>query len=248
VLLTGSVDAALKKLRRIKFRLQLPAIRKETLARIGKEAGQCLLQAPIPSGAPERARRCAGRRNYSKLYRHISACICIHVRITHEAVGMGKERSRAFPIRPRGDGSATGGSPVRAEQMATGTVIVYDEEAPAAAVALYARVSGHEQKDQLTAQLGRLFGRLSEYASREKLIVSHSVAEIGSGVNGHRPKPKTHEVAEKQGRPGSRRRASGPSLSVSALKMLNARRQSRPCETSSDLIRQNPLTRNKTRI
>jgi len=52
VLLTGSVDAALKKLRRIKFRLQLPAIRKETLARIGKEAGQCLLQAPISSGVP----------------------------------------------------------------------------------------------------------------------------------------------------------------------------------------------------
>jgi putative resolvase len=65
--------------------------------------------------------------------------------------------------------------PVRAEQMATGTVIVHEEEAPAAAVALYARVSGHEQKDQLTAQLGRL----SEYASREKLIVSHSVAETG---------------------------------------------------------------------
>ena len=66
--------------------------------------------------------------------------------------------------------------PVRAEQMATGTVIVHDEEAPAAAaVALYARVFSHEQKTQLTAQLGRL----SEYASREKLIVSHSVAETG---------------------------------------------------------------------
>jgi hypothetical protein len=40
------------------------------------------------------------------------------------------------------------------------------------------------EAEQLTAQLGRL----SEYASREKLIVSHSVAEIGSDLNGHRPK------------------------------------------------------------
>ena len=110
---------------------------------------------------------------------------------------------------------------MRAEQMATGTVIVYDEEAPAAAVALYARVSGHEQKDQLTAQLGRLFGRLSEYASREKLIVSRR-----NRVGLEWPSPKTHEVAEKQGRLVNRRRASGPSLSVSALNMLNARRQS----------------------
>jgi predicted site-specific integrase-resolvase len=57
--------------------------------------------------------------------------------------------------------------------MATGTVIVHEEETPTTAVALYARVSAREQKDQLTAQLGRL----SEYASREKLIVSHAVAE-----------------------------------------------------------------------
>ena len=143
------------------------------------------------------------------------------------------------------NGSATGGyqcAPSRWRQEPSSSTT--KRRRPPLLLLSTARVFSHEQKAQLTAELGRL----SEYASREKLIVSHSVAEIGSGVNGHRPKPKTHEVAEKQGRPGSRRRASGPSLSVSALKMLNARRQSRPCETSSDLIRQNPLTRNKTRI
>jgi predicted site-specific integrase-resolvase len=59
----------------------------------------------------------------------------------------------AFPIRPLGDGSVTGG--MRAERMATGTVIVHEEEVPAAAVVLYARVSSHEQQDQLTAHTGR---------------------------------------------------------------------------------------------
>jgi predicted site-specific integrase-resolvase len=36
--------------------------------------------------------------------------------------------------------------------MATGTVIVHDEEAPAAAaIALYVRVPSHEQKDRLSS-------------------------------------------------------------------------------------------------
>jgi putative resolvase len=75
--------------------------------------------------------------------------------------------------------------PVRAQQMATGTVIVYEEEtAPPSSVALYARVSSREQSDQLTAQLGRLV----EYAAGEKLVVIKAVSEIGSGLNGHRPK------------------------------------------------------------
>jgi putative resolvase len=64
--------------------------------------------------------------------------------------------------------------PRGAATSARRAVIVHEQEAPAAAaVALYARVSSHQQKDQLTAQLGRLL----EY-----------VAEIGSGLNGHRPK------------------------------------------------------------
>jgi predicted site-specific integrase-resolvase len=75
--------------------------------------------------------------------------------------------------------------PIPAEQLATGTVIVHPPEAPVVdAVALYARVSGADQKADLERQLGRL----ADYASREKLTVVRSVSEIGSGLNGHRAK------------------------------------------------------------
>lgn len=77
--------------------------------------------------------------------------------------------------------------PVPAEQLATGTVLVHPPKAhgaDAVVVALYARVSSSDQKADLERQLGRL----AEYASREKLTVVSSVAEVGSGLNGHRPK------------------------------------------------------------
>jgi len=88
--------------------------------------------------------------------------------------------------------------PIPAEQLATGTVLVHPPQAPTvAAVALYARVSSADQKDDLERQLGRL----AEYASREKLTVVRSVSEIGSGLNGHRAKvmslladPSVHTV------------------------------------------------------
>lgn len=75
--------------------------------------------------------------------------------------------------------------PVPAEQLATGTVLVHPPQAQAAeSVALYARVSSGDQKADLERQLGRL----AEYASKEKLTVTRSVSEIGSGLNGHRTK------------------------------------------------------------
>ena len=88
--------------------------------------------------------------------------------------------------------------PIPAEQLATGTVLVHPPQAPTvAAVALYARVSSADQKNDLERQLGRL----AEYASREKLTVVRSVSEIGSGLNGHRAKvmslladPSVHTV------------------------------------------------------
>ncbi len=51
-------------------------------------------------------------------------------------------------------------------------------------VALYARVSSHDQKSDLDRQVARL----SEWAAREKLHVATVVAEIGSGMNGKRAK------------------------------------------------------------
>jgi putative resolvase len=75
--------------------------------------------------------------------------------------------------------------PVPAEQLATGTVLVHPPQAPSAdGVALYARVSSADQKDDLERQLGRL----ADHASRERLMVVRSVSEIGSGLNGRRTK------------------------------------------------------------
>jgi putative resolvase len=75
--------------------------------------------------------------------------------------------------------------PVRAEQMPTGTIIVHEEDSPAGgAAALYARLSSADQKKDLEAQLGRL----SAFAAARCLNVVKAVTEIGSGLNGHRPK------------------------------------------------------------
>jgi predicted site-specific integrase-resolvase len=77
-----------------------------------------------------------------------------------------------------------GALPVRAEQMPSGTVIVHEDASPVGAVGLYARVSSSDQKNDLDAQLGRL----AAHASAQKWAVAKAVAEVGSGLNGHRPK------------------------------------------------------------
>lgn len=73
--------------------------------------------------------------------------------------------------------------PVKAIQLKTGTILV-DPPPKAAemAVALYARVSSHDQKGDLDRQLGRL----SSWAANESLKVSKTVKEIGSGLNGRK--------------------------------------------------------------
>ena len=80
---------------------------------------------------------------------------------------------------------ADGKLPVPAEQMPTGTVIIRDEDASvvAGAVALYARVSSADQRNDLDGQLGRL----AVYAAEQRMTVVKAVGEIGSGLN-HRPK------------------------------------------------------------
>lgn len=71
------------------------------------------------------------------------------------------------------------------EQLSTGTVVVTEVETVKTPTAgLYARVSSSDQKKDLEAQLGRLVG----FAASHGLIVSQAVTEIGSGLNGHRPK------------------------------------------------------------
>jgi len=75
--------------------------------------------------------------------------------------------------------------PVAAEQLQTGTVIVHAEpgnDLSKLGVALYARVSGSDQK----ADLDRQLLRLTEYAIANKLVIVDAVREIGSGLNGRR--------------------------------------------------------------
>ena len=74
--------------------------------------------------------------------------------------------------------------PVEIEQMPTGTLIVKEQKTAAGSAALYARVSGNDQKKDLDAQLGRL----SAFAVSKGFTVSRAIKEIGSGLNGHRPK------------------------------------------------------------
>jgi len=74
--------------------------------------------------------------------------------------------------------------PVEAEQMPTGTIIVKEHKTIQGSVALYARVASQDQKKDLDGQLGRL----SAFAASRGLSVSKAVTEIGSGLNGRRPK------------------------------------------------------------
>ena len=76
--------------------------------------------------------------------------------------------------------------PVPAEQLPTGTIIVKEVAIPSPGVGLYARVSSSDQKKDVEAQLGRLF----VYAQSQSLPVVEAVSEIGSGLNGQRPKLK----------------------------------------------------------
>jgi predicted site-specific integrase-resolvase len=75
--------------------------------------------------------------------------------------------------------------PVRAEQMPTGTIIVYPEttsEPPK--VTIYVRVSSEDQKEDMARQASRL----KEFAAANGWTVTSVADEIGSGLNEHRKK------------------------------------------------------------
>lgn len=76
--------------------------------------------------------------------------------------------------------------PVPYEQAPSGTILVkpITENETANIVALYARVSSHDQKKDLDRQIARLL----IYANNRGLKVGRTVTEIGSGLNGHRSK------------------------------------------------------------
>jgi putative resolvase len=77
-----------------------------------------------------------------------------------------------------------GNLPVPARRLPSGTILVEETAPQAGKVALYARVSSHDQRSDLERQLGRLV----EWAANHDLAVDLTVAEVGSGMNGARPK------------------------------------------------------------
>ncbi len=73
-----------------------------------------------------------------------------------------------------------------AYQLPSGTVIVREPVAQAMGVALYARVSSADQKEDAQRQIRRL----QEYAAARGYQVMAEVTEIASGLNDERPKLK----------------------------------------------------------
>ncbi len=73
-----------------------------------------------------------------------------------------------------------------AYQLPTGTVIVREPLPAAFGVALYARVSSADQKEDAQRQMQRL----QEYAAARGYQVAAEVTEIASGLNDERPKLK----------------------------------------------------------
>lgn len=74
--------------------------------------------------------------------------------------------------------------PVPAYQTESGTIIVTPPQAENRQTAAYIRVSSHDQKSDIERQVARItmWGTDNGYA------IHHVVTEIGSGLNGHRPK------------------------------------------------------------
>ncbi|MGC9100839.1 MAG: IS607 family transposase [Caldisericum sp.] len=76
-----------------------------------------------------------------------------------------------------------------ARQLPTGTIVVLEDEEEKKVyepktVAIYARISSHENRDNLEKQAERL----KEYALAKGYQIKHLVKEVGLGVNDARPK------------------------------------------------------------
>ncbi|MDA8065091.1 MAG: IS607 family transposase [Thermaerobacter sp.] len=74
--------------------------------------------------------------------------------------------------------------PVAAEQLPTGTILVKEARPAANTAAIYARVSSTDQAGDLDRQVARV----AEHLNAQGIAVIRTVREVGSGLNGHRPK------------------------------------------------------------
>jgi len=80
-----------------------------------------------------------------------------------------------------------GTMPVPARRLPSGTILVDASESPSGGRAvLYARVSAHDQQ----ADLDRQVAQLTAWATGQGVAVAEVVTEVGSGLNGKRPKLK----------------------------------------------------------
>ena len=74
--------------------------------------------------------------------------------------------------------------PARTQQLETGTILVHEDTTKYGkdtSVAIYARVSSEDQREDLERQVERL----KDYAAASGLRVKAVAREIGSGLNGH---------------------------------------------------------------
>jgi putative resolvase len=77
--------------------------------------------------------------------------------------------------------------PVPARQLASGTILVDVPASPAGTAGrtvVYARVSAHDQRSDLDRQISRVV----RWANGQQLAVDQVVTEVGSGLNGRRPR------------------------------------------------------------
>jgi putative resolvase len=74
--------------------------------------------------------------------------------------------------------------PIKSKQLSNGTILISIDKAENDVVAIYARVSSSDQKSDLDRQVARLV----TFANEKGLSISKTITEIGSGLNGHRPK------------------------------------------------------------
>jgi putative resolvase len=85
---------------------------------------------------------------------------------------------------------ANGTLPVRAERVGPRTIMVFQDAVPSdspvavGGLGLYSRVSSHDQK----ADLQRQADRLHAWATATGIPIVKTVSEVGSGMNGSRPK------------------------------------------------------------
>jgi putative resolvase len=74
--------------------------------------------------------------------------------------------------------------PVPARQTSTGTILVEVEPSRAGRLVFYARVSSHDRRVDLNRQVARM----TKWATQQGLAVDEVIGEVGSGLNGKRPK------------------------------------------------------------